>query len=111
MIKFAKIACLLALCSGIAMGCGDDDDDGSSGQGCYSEDFRTCDEGSKLVIETICSIEGELQACPTAGIQGTCDFDDYTTTYYKEENGDPWDGEADAAKEDCEDGDGKYTAK
>src|SRR4051794_39562703 len=110
MSKFTKVACLLAVCSVIAMGCGDDDDGGGT-QACTFEDDGTCQESANIGL--ICEgVGGTLSdSCPTANLLGSCVYkepDDSTTTQYYY-SGDYWD--ADSAKEDCEDPfyDGTFT--
>jgi hypothetical protein len=115
MIKFTKLACLLALCSGIAMGCGDDDEDGGGGgvEACTFEDDGTCQESGNVGL--VCEgFGGTLSdSCPAADQLGKCVYkedDGSTTTQYYYE-GDNWDAES--AQEDCEDDftTGTFTAK
>ncbi|MFT3925477.1 MAG: hypothetical protein QM778_23260 [Myxococcales bacterium] len=116
MLKFTKITCLFALCSGLAFGCGDGGDDGKGSEGtvegCANKDDDTCSEGANqgLFCESFGGVKGP---CSKDNLEGTCAYkeDDGTPTtiyYYK---GDQWDD--DMAKGDCEDDfyKGTYTNK
>ena len=117
MSKFAKIACLVALCSGFAIGCGDDDGDSGGGgkvEGCIIDDNDTCQESEG--ISAACGLLGGADGtCSKDKLDGTCVYTEsgHSTTvyYYKKDNGDAWGDDFGTAEDDCKDLDGKYTAK
>lgn len=112
MIKFAKMACLVALCSGFAMGCGDDD--GDKVEGCIMND-DTCHESAGIGGQACDLFGGTTGSCSKDKVDGTCEYteDGHSTTiyYYTSADGDAWQDEFGDAEENCADYDGKFTDK